>query len=205
MCYKHLDRLLEKAADSFIYIKMAACIIKNGKMIGEPRCNTHMHAEHSVIRHVLNKKIINNKIKNNNSINYDLFVVRMVNGGETSNARPCKNCWCLMKSVGIRKVYYTVDNYKIICENVQNMVSIHLSSVAKTIEIINHDIKERELYYEYLIKKHFPPTIRTNNLECFIKYNLSNVLPHYKVLITSDYVVIFNRNNKMVIKSKVII
>ncbi len=204
MCYKHLNKLLNKATSSFIHNKMAACILKNGKIIGEPRCNTHMHAEHSIIRYFLNKKINNNKVKNNTGIHYDIFVALLNRDGSTSNARPCKNCWCLMKQVGIRKVYYTVDNFKIICENVQNMVSIHLSSVSKALEIIKEDVHERELYYEFLIKKHFPSSIRSSNLEYFIKYNFNNVLPNYKIIVKLDVVLILDRNNKMIVKSDII-
>lgn len=194
MCYNHISKLLKKAATSIIDKKLAACIIKNGKIIGEPRCNSHLHAEHTVINNVLAKLFLNNKKR----MNYDIMVVRINKYGTTSNARPCNNCLNIMKQSGIRKVYYSVENNTIVCENVQNMISIHKSSITRMLEGIDGN---PESYYEALIKKYFPPIVRKFNLKNFINYNLNNVLPRHKVLIANINVCIMDCNNNIVIKS----
>ncbi len=72
---------------------------------------------------------------------YDVFVVRINKPSKPStnqtsdtklvNARPCAHCLDMMKSVGIRRVYYSDDYGDIICENVKDMISIHTSKVAQ--------------------------------------------------------------------------
>lgn len=117
----------------------------------------------------------------------DITVVRVNRSGETCNARPCHNCLCMMKSVGIRKVYYSVSPTEIVCESVKDMISIQASSVTKHIARLNgvysgdKDNPNPDKYYEQLLHKYFPPTIRRYNLDSFVRYNLSNVLPNYKI------------------------
>lgn len=88
-----------------------------------------------------------------------------------------------MKAVGIRKVHYSVSATEMVCESVKDMISIQSSSVTKHIEKLNGNCRVDDInkYYEQLLLKYFPPTIRKYNLDSFIRYNLSNVLPTYKV------------------------
>lgn len=115
----------------------------------------------------------------------DIVVVRVNRAGETCNARPCHNCLCMMKAVGIRKVHYSVSPTEMVCESVKDMISIQSSSVTKHIAKLNglcsDDVDSSDKYYEHLLRKYFPPTIRRYNLDSFVRYNLSNVLPTYKV------------------------
>jgi deoxycytidylate deaminase len=40
----------------------------------------------------------------------DLYVVRVLRNGETAMAKPCKICHKFLMSVGLRRVYYSVDD-----------------------------------------------------------------------------------------------
>lgn len=195
-----LKILINKAESSIVNNQLAACLLKSGKIIGKPRCNAYYHAEVSVLNNLMNKQMINNK--NNRNMNYDICVVRINKSGTTSNARPCNDCLNLMKKVGIRRVYYSVDNNIIINENINDMISIHKSSVIRTIEGINN--KNINNYYDNIMKKEFPSFIKKQNLNNFIKYNLNNILPNYKVLINNNDVMILNNNDNIIIMSKII-
>jgi hypothetical protein len=114
-----------------------------------------------------------------------------------------------MKSVGIRRVYYSIDQDTVICENVRDMISIQSSSVDKHIDQLNNnDYKDHTSYYENLLIKYFPSIIRKYNLDNFIQYNLSNLLPKHQVIIQSNkystHVWIINTQNKEIIKASVI-
>ena len=58
-------------------------------------------------------------------------------GQKIRNSAPCKSCLSLLKSVGIKKLYYsTGDGDEIVCENVRDMESDHVSNGYR--RIINH-------------------------------------------------------------------
>ena len=115
-----------------------------------------------------------------------------------------------MKAVGIRKVYYSISNEKVICEKVKDMVSIQTSSVARYMERMkgNEMAFDDKKYYDHLMKTLFPSSIKKYNLEAFIKYNLINVLPSYitKIETKKDItiVIILNGKNEIVKKAFVI-
>ncbi len=118
-----------------------------------------------------------------------------------------------MKAVGIRRVHYSVSPTELVCENVKDMISIQASTVSKHVEKINGtcdvvDDENPHKFYEYLLKKNFPTSIKRYNLDSFIQYNLSNDLPTYKVKIVGkndkQVVWILNTNEQVVIKASVI-
>jgi len=129
--------------------------------------------------------------KNTKFTKLNLMVVRVNKLGDICNARPCYNCLDMMKAVGIRKVYYSISSDNIICEKVKDMISIQASLVDKQVDDIkssyNNNFKspvyDTNKYYEKLLIKNFPKTIRQSNLDNFIIHNLVNVLPAYKVII----------------------
>ena len=71
--------------------------------------NFSIHAEVDAINR-LNKKYKSKKIISNCS----LYVVRIRNGfneeDELKMSKPCMNCACKINKIGIKKVYYSVDN-----------------------------------------------------------------------------------------------
>jgi hypothetical protein len=138
----------------------------------------------------------------------DIVVVRVNRSGETCNARPCYNCLNMMKAVGIRRVYYSINSDEVVCENVKDMVSIQASSVTRYIDKLNGNklADDVDKYYQDLLTKFFPSTIRKYNLDKFIVHNMSNYLPLYEVKIDqrSQIVWILDSNKKPIIKSKLI-
>ncbi len=131
------------------------------------------------------------------------MVVRVNKLGDICNARPCYNCLDMMKAVGIRKVYYSISPNEIICEKVKDMISIQASMVDKNVDNIkssyNNNFKSSEYdnnkYYEKLLIKNFPKTIRQSNLDNFIIHNLINVLPTYKVIIYNTLLSSYAKHN----------
>jgi len=133
-----------------------------------------------------------------------ITVVRVNNSGDMCNARPCHNCLIMMKAVNIRKVYYSISSTSIICEAVKDMISIQSSSVTKHIgELTAMIVLTHNQYYEQLLLKYFPKKVRAYNLDAFIRYNLSNVLPTYKVIIDKarSKVIIMNPDNVLILTS----
>ncbi len=115
-----------------------------------------------------------------------------------------------MKAVGIRRVYYSVSPTEMVCENVKDMISIQASTVSKHVEKVNGrctdiDDDNPDKFYEYLLKKNFPPVIKRYNLDSFIQHNLRNDLPNYKVKIEGgkekQIVCILNSSGQIVIKA----
>jgi hypothetical protein len=63
----------------------------------------------------------------------DILVFRQSQHG-ISNSRPCYDCLQTMKSMNIRRVYYSTDNGTFVYEKVSNMVSTHKCQMRKHID-----------------------------------------------------------------------
>lgn len=74
--------------------------LRPSKIIGTPT----LHAEASAILKLLKEKRIHDLAGTN------LYVSRYTRGGSVGIARPCNNCFDLIRSVGISRVYFTVNN-----------------------------------------------------------------------------------------------
>jgi len=59
-----------------------------------------LHAEISALTHIMNKKDIDWK-------NCSIYIYREFKNGDKAMAKPCQSCEALIKSLGIRKIYYT--------------------------------------------------------------------------------------------------
>lgn len=135
------------------------------------------------------------------------------------NARPCQNCLEMMKSIGIRRVYYSNDCGEIVCENIKDMISIHSSIVmikfdmyAKTNisrKITKHTSKINEdKYWEKLIKNKIPNVVKEDNFNNFINYDFKSLESKYKIVIIKigyeKKVQIINLKNQ-IIKSFIVV
>ena len=146
----------------------------------------------------------NGKVKKN-----DLIVIRSNRAGVLSNSRPCFNCLNMMKAVNIRKVFYTDNEGNVVSEIVKDMLSIQASAVTKYIHMINTDSKFTwESYFENLLKKLFPSSIKKINFDNFIRHNLVNVLPGHTYIIErkdgADIVSIFSSKKSKLVSCKII-
>lgn len=45
------------------------------------------------------------------TLNKDVYVVRVNSSNDFMNSKPCQMCQTVMAHVGIKKVYYSIDNY----------------------------------------------------------------------------------------------
>lgn len=137
------------------------------------------------------------------SLNTDIIVIRIDKKNNLVNSRPCYNCLDMMKAVGIKKCYYSIDN-DIVCERVKNMTSIGASSVMRKLDSQIMRLPSEPIdYYYYLLKNHIPSEIHYKNLVFFIDYNLKVVLPDIKYTINKQYFIIF-RDTKIIHKIHII-
>ena len=99
-------------------------------------------------------QVINQKYLNK----YNLLVVRINSEGQMVNSRPCYNCLDMLKSCGIKNIYYSTEN-GIICEKVNSMISINSSTVTRYLERVqfNAPITDK-LYYINLLKERYQST-----------------------------------------------
>ena len=144
------------------------------------------------------------KGKNKKLRKLDIFVIRISANGELVNARPCYNCLDMMRAVGIRRVYYSIDG-SVICENVSHMVSINSSSVLRFLErtMYNAPMTDNE-YFKRLLAKKLPNTLRRKNIYYLINYNLNDVLPDFTFKIKKNEFIIYDENNYILHKVKII-
>lgn len=218
--------LSNKAVNSQINQRLAAVLIKGKRMVSQPCCNTlrnkckgtlcgSLHAETNAILSYYGNKLSFNKKegwyfdktkeRNSKAKNLDLFVIRINHNNDICNSRPCFNCLDLMKTVGINRVYYSVDNGDVICEHVKNMVSIQASSTTIYMSRMKKNFTVSiDEYFNNLIITLFPQYIRKENFDYFVKYNLSNIFPTYKYIISSKGIVsIQNDNNITIVTSRI--
>ena len=217
-----INQLKMEASTSLIDQKLAAVLMKSNKMVTLPCRNlaknicqgnkiSSIHAEVNAIMTYFGKSFYYDKINNrvfysDKKINkLNLFVIRINKNGDMCNARPCYNCLNIMKLIGIKKIYYSISNDEIICENIKDMISIQCSSVVRYIDnILKFNNNDNISYYEKLLQKNFPTKIKFDNLEKFIKYNLTNVLPNSKIEILknkNNFIVNIINNDKIIITS----
>lgn len=154
---------------------------------------------------------------------YDIFVVRInkPDNKESSctklvNARPCAHCLDMMKSVGIRRVYYSDDSGEIIYENVKDMISIHTSKVAQRFEIskksnCNRLPDQKSInqtdYYDKLILKKIPNVVKHINYQLFLEHNFKTIQANYKLesVTMSGYIRVNIINSSDVILKTIIV
>lgn len=122
---------------------------------------------------------------------HDILVIRIDkqdrNNVRLVNARPCLLCLEMMKSIGIRKVYYSIDYDKIIGENVKDMISIHTSKAMRKIESISkigtYDESQDPNYWDNLIKTKLPDKIKESNYLNFMDFDFKSIACYYTVKI----------------------
>lgn len=189
--YNIINSMIEYAKKSVMEQRVSAGILtnKNIKNIkcNEPTLTGSFHAEYNVIQNT-REKMKEKKM--------DMIVIRINKNNDLCNARPCMNCLSEMKKNGFKHVYYSIDNETIVREKISDMVSIQISHALRLRMNIKYDTLDN--YYENMIKKFFPKQIRKENMDKFIKYNLPNILPLSKVVISNKYMTINNNNRPLI-------
>lgn len=101
--------------------------------------------------------------------NINIMVIRANFEGNFANARPCYKCLLMMKNVGIKKVYYSMDN-QIICERVEYMVSINTSLMSRNFDRFYYNAPQDPIKYYQMIFRKMPQTIKKINVDYFIRH-----------------------------------
>ena len=109
-----------------------------------------------------------------------------------------------MKAVGIRRVYYSVNN-EIVVEKVSNMISINASSVTRKLEReVYRAPQDDEEYYTKLFLKRIPKSINRKNLLYFLNYNFCNELPSYTWKITNKKIHFYKSDGNLLASVNII-
>lgn len=82
--------------------------LRPSKLIGT---NT-LHAEAHAVLHLLKSR------RQADLIGADIYVNRYTRGGRIGLARPCSHCMELLRTVGIRRVFYTTDEGTTVMEKI---------------------------------------------------------------------------------------
>lgn len=126
-----LETLIKKAETSSIIHKHSACLIYKNEFIAICKNeiiqenNISLHAEINTIKHFLQKYKYKKLLKN-----LHLIVIRVSKTKQLVNSKPCKNCVKTMKSLGIEKVTYSIEN-KIITQYIEEIITEHLSGFSR--------------------------------------------------------------------------
>ena len=108
-------RIAEKQALKSVHAKhkVGAVIVRGSRIIStgfnelRPSALIHrptLHAEASAILKLLKESRLHDLSGS------DIYVTRFTKGGHTGLSKPCKGCMELIRSVGIKRVYFTTDN-----------------------------------------------------------------------------------------------
>lgn len=178
---KIIHRVIQVANESQTRTKMAACLLRNNRLIGSIQTNQQN-------RIMENKKVIHNcghaerqalkcngfipdytgnllkRNKNNNRKNKlklkpnSVLVIRVSDDNPEilQNARPCRSCLENIKSCNFKYVYYSNEDGEIIRENISYMLSIKDSIFSKKLFQSQHN-------YPSDPKEYFKITLRYLN------------------------------------------
>lgn len=110
-----------------------------------------------------------------------------------------------MKVCGINKIYYSVEN-KIVCEKINNMVSVNCSTANCILEQKYYFAPNtKKLFYEKLLVNNLPETIMIYNLKCFLEYNFYDTLPTYSYEIKKKFIIFYNEKKQIILKLEIIL
>ncbi len=161
--------------------------------------------------------LIDNNIKKELN-KYDIAVIRIGNLDPEKitlvNARPCHKCLNVIKMCGFKRIHYSDDTGKIVTETVKNMLAVHSSYVTIKLYFMKNKMEytnsvvHNTSYYDDIIRKQIPETVREINFKYFIQYDFKSIAAKYKIV---DRIVcgvrlvsIYNINNHK-IKSIIIV
>ena len=201
-----INRLIMCHNPSNIQIPVAAIMLHGTKPVGKVCTNLErnyikghvcpaMHAETNAVSSYFGKCISYSdkygwSLMQKAEKNLNIMVVRKKNDNTLGNARPCYKCTLMLQSIGINKVYYSMDN-KLYCEKVKNMISVNVSHSWKQIEIVNYD--NLNDYIRSIVNK-MPKIIKSTNANYFLK-NITNEIIGCKYTLTSEYLKIYTNDS----------
>ncbi len=192
-----INNLIDQAKQSNLQQRLAAAIVVNNKQLSNSFCNVernfcrgHMvpslHAEQRAILSYYGLKVNFNNYKgwyfyeeNYKAKRLEVAVIRVTRDSKLANARPCRKCLEMMRSLGIKRVHYSTGlDKEILSENIKDMFSINDSSSTRRFDRLHLNYPKNDLeYFKFILKKMAPNEIKKLNLMHFIRFNLMEVLP----------------------------
>lgn len=197
--------LCDEAEFSTLQQKLAAAVIQNSKQLSDSCCNTDrnfcrghytpsVHAEARALLNFYGNKIYFNKFRgwcfydeSYQARKINIMVVRVTRNGCLANARPCRKCVRMMKDLRVKKVFYSSGkDSEIVCENVRDIFSIQDSSSGRHFSRIEFNLPKNDIeYYKYILERDSPKELKKVNLDYFIRFNLTYLLPNCNIKISN--------------------
>lgn len=208
-----------EAEESTLQHRLAAAVVQNNKQLSSSCCNVDrnlcrgkytpsVHAEARALLSYYGNKIYYSKYRgwcfydeDYRARKINIMVIRVNRNGNLANSRPCRGCCKMMRDLGVKRVHYSSGKgHEIVTENVRDMLSIQDSSSSKHFARMIHKYPKNDTdYYKYILKRDAPKIIKRTNLENFIRFNLSELLPNCKYdFITKNgntYIKIYDKKN----------
>jgi len=81
-----------------------------------------------------NRAFYNKQLKEiRNIMNRTYIVVIRFSDGVFKISKPCMHCMEYMKTIGLKKVYYSIDTSEIVCEKIKDLETTHVSLYNRTL------------------------------------------------------------------------
>ena len=133
------DILNKKCSESKVQ-KKHACLFQNDKNL-TVCCNSNDRSIYTAIYknpiHVIHAEVncLYTYLKNHKLFNKHIDYIRKktkkiivyVTKSNYGNSKPCQHCINMLKYYGLKKIYYTDDKCQIIKENIQTIITDHVS------------------------------------------------------------------------------
>jgi deoxycytidylate deaminase len=135
----HINLLKKIAQHSSLQHKHGACLIKRGEILsfGYNKYIKKHFIENTSIKYTIHAEVdALCKIPNKSAKGMDILIIR-IGTNKLKNSRPCNSCIDKLSRYGIRKVYYSNEAGNIVCEFLDSMPKLHVSSGFKFRNKIN--------------------------------------------------------------------
>jgi deoxycytidylate deaminase len=126
----HINLLKKIATHSSLQHQHSACLIKRGEILsfGYNKYIKKNFIENTSIKYTIHAEVdALCKIPNKSIKGMDILIIR-IGKNKLKNSRPCNSCIDKLSRYGIRKVYYSNEAGDIVCEFLDSMPKLHISS-----------------------------------------------------------------------------
>lgn len=127
-----IEVLKKRALNSELHYKHSACLLKGDKILkiginkyfktlvhNNTNVKLSIHAEIDAL-FKLDQRLLTKGM--------DILIIRIGKSDKLRNSRPCNSCIDKLQQKGIRKAYYSDGNGEIVCEFIDHMTKMHISS-----------------------------------------------------------------------------
>jgi len=126
----HINLLKRIAQHSSLQHKHGACLIKSGEVLSfgyNKYIKTNL-VKNTSIKYTIHAEVdAICKMPNKSVKGMDILIIR-IGANKLKNSRPCNSCIDKLSRYSIRKVYYSNEAGDIVCEFLDSMSKLHVSS-----------------------------------------------------------------------------